>query len=78
MTLTANNAALILDDEYIEQCAAVFLEKNLYEQGILFWMFVKYPDDILAAVIDHDFKPMILKHSADECRQVFGRLATSA
>ena len=61
---------LILDDAYIENCATVYLELDLYSKGILFWVFVKYPEDILAAVRDKDYRILLLKHSVAECKKI--------
>jgi len=65
------SSSLVMEDEYIEQCAAVYIEKKLQAYGILFSMFVLYPNDILAAVVDRDFQPMLMKHSTEECKQIF-------
>jgi hypothetical protein len=64
-------------DEYIEFWAGVFLANNLYERGILFYVFIDHPEEILAAVffnLPHltvepdDYRPLLPKQHKVMCR----------
>ena len=46
-------------DEYIEKWANVFLKNRLSEYGIIFEIFLQFPQSILDAVNQRDFQPLL-------------------
>ena len=46
-------------DEYIEKWANVFLKNRLSEHGIIFEIFLQFPQNILDAINERDFEPLL-------------------